>query len=364
MKCKVKAKELQSAIKAALAIHTFGESKDRQTCDLTVTEAGLYCRSAKLGAFLVQRIDCQLLREGAVGVDAKEIDELKLKGEVTLDVQDTALIIQGGRVRYTVPLDSTVQQDLDQQYSLMPDLKAQAAVPTTMMSGGAAFTTWKSDTVKSDFDVQITIANGAFEYAGIDHVAMARYYKQDETVKAKQPVKFVLGASLIHKIIGEVQDEQLRLAVSDDGAIVKLYSPDGRFILYHPTVDKNYIDLQGASASVRGGTLNCGIKMQHTEFRRAVDALGVVAKKTANGVVEIGVAEQGCAARIQAGEHKGHYDLGTEEHVGAGIIKIQDQYWAGFAKVAPNTLLQLESWDNTHLRIAADAVEYLVLQAS
>ena len=370
MKCKVKGKELTTAINTALAVHDFGDATDsHQPCVLTAEKDQLILKSAKLGAFVIKRIPATLLREGAVGLNAKDLAEMKLKGEVTIDVADGGARFSDSKTMYRWSTDSSAVTDVEEQEKAIVVVKGLAKIPTQIMKSGARFATYKSE-VRGDYDVQITIDKGYFEYCGLDHISYGRYEFKADAVRAKKRFYFTLGTSLLAKIMKEVEGEVLTVGVSEDGSTVRLASVD--FDLYHPTIDKNYQDVASMIEVVTAGAdskCTCSFDVMQRELKDAIDNVAPVGKKDTEAQMEIAVTKTGTVTlRQHAQDNTATSRLktkNTKAHKGSSII-VRSQYLKEFVKAAPTTIpLKVESWNEKYLRIQVQddpgTIDYLAL---
>lgn len=370
MKCKVKGKELTTAINAALAVHDFGDTTDsHQPCVLTAEKDQLMLQSAKLGAFVVKRIPATLLREGSVGLNAKDLAEMKLKGAVTIDVANGAAKFSDGKTMYHWATDSSAVTDIEEQKSAVVAVVGLAKIPTQTMKSGAQFATYKSE-VRGDYDVQITIDKSYFEYCGLDHISYGRYEFNSDAVRAKERFHFTLGTSLLAKIMKEVEGDVLTIGMSEDGSTVRLSSAD--FDLYHPTIDKQYQDTATMVAHVTAGAdskCTCSFDVAQRELKDAIDNVAPVGKKDADAQMEIAITANGVVTlRQHAQDNTATSRLKTENtkvRKGSSII-VRAQYLKEFVKAAPTTIpLKVESWNEKYLRILVQddpgTIDYLAL---
>lgn len=370
MKCKVKGKELTAAINTALAVHDFGDSTDtHQPCVLTAKENLLTLQSAKLGAFVTKRVPSTLLREGSVGLNAKDLAEMKLKGAVTIDVMDGTAKFSDGKTVYRWATDSSAMTDIEEQKSSIVVVVGLAKIPTLVMKNGARFATYKSE-VKGDYDVQVTIGKSYFEYCGLDHISYGRYEFNADAVRAKKRFHFTLGTSLLNKIMKEVAGDVLTIGMAEDGSTVRLGSDD--FDLYHPTIDKNYQDIAAMIELVtasEGSKCVCRFDVNQRDLKAAIDNVAPVGKKDADAKMEIVVTQKGVVTiRQHAQDNTATSRLktkNTKARKGSSIL-VRAQYLKEFVKAAPTTVpLTVESWNEKYLRILIQddpgMIDYLAL---
>lgn len=355
MKIKVKAKELASAVKTILAVHDFGEtSVDRQPCCLTASDDGLTLESSRLGAYIVKRIDGTLLRTGAVGLNAKDLAAMKLTGEVTIDASNGAVKFTTGRTAYRWATDLDAQHDVKDQRGAKVKIKPTAKLPVMLLRAGAKFATYKSE-IQGDYDVQITLDKGYFEYYGHDHLSYGRYEFRDKTVRTKGRLCFMLGNSFLHKVMKELDTGDVTVGIAEDGSIVRLSGPD--FDLFHPTVEKDFQNSADTIAAATEGDAKCLCRflVKRNEIKGALDRVAPVSKKAPDATMLITVKKNGAVAIKQhAQEGAAVCRIETEKAQARRDVKItvRAQYLQEFIKVAPTTVpLMIESWDGIFLRI-------------
>jgi len=367
MKTRVKAKDLTKAITTVLAVHAFGDSNDdRQPCCLTATEDSLVVESAKMGAYVVKRIPGKLLRAGSCGVNAKDLAGMKLQGDVTIDAGSAEIKIQDKRTKYVWAQDNNAASDVKEQQNTTTTVKPTAKLPTLVMKAGAKFATYKSE-IKGDYDVQLTFDNQYFEYCGLDHLSYGRYEIKSTAIKAKKASHFILGQSLLAKVIKEVDGDAIMIGGSEDGSLVRLSSGD--LDLFHPTVDKQYMSTQDAITQATSGELACRFTIEGRELKDALDRVAPVGKKAAEAEMEFSISSKGQIKLRQLAVANAAESLIKTKDVtteGALSIPIRAQYLKEFVKVAPTSMpLTVESWDQKFLRITVKEdpaiIDYLAM---
>ncbi len=353
MKFQAKAKDITTAIKTILAVHDFGDGQDdRQPCCITAAEDVLTFESAKMGAYVVKRIPGKLLRKGAVGINVKDLLGMKLTGDVTLDGTSDAVKIQDKRTKYLWAVDHAAQQDVEEQRGTVQDVKSWAKVPTLVMKSGAAFATYKSE-IKGDYDVQLSFDKGYFEFCGIDHLSYGRYEFKDARVKVKKPFHFVLGNSLLAKVMKEVQGDAVTIGMVPDGSLVRISSED--LDLYHPTIDKKQMLTADAVAQACGGECVCRFTIEGKELKDALNRVAPVGKKADDTRMEFVVTAKGSVTLRQSdtvNAATSRLKCKPAEVQEAQVIVMRAQYLKEFVKTAPGSMpLLVESWDGKVLRI-------------
>lgn len=367
MKTQVKAKDLAAAVSTILAVHDFGDSSDvRQPCCLSATDAGLTLESAKLGAYIVKRIGGKLLRKGTVGANAKDLAGMKLSGDVIIDASTTEIKIKDKRTTYIWAVDDNAQNDVNEQKGDIFRIPSMAKVPTNLLKAGAKFATYKSE-VKGDYDVQVTIDKQYFEYCGIDHLSYGRYESKDKRVKVKKPFHFILGNSLLAKVMKEVDGDELTIGSAADGSIVRISSGD--LDLFHPTVEKEYLSTKDAIKDVTSGEKLCSFTVPGNTLKEALDRVAPVGKKAPDVQMDITVSKSGKVMIKQTDTANTAESLVKTDNVQTDdnvLITVRAQYLKEFVKVAPTSVpLTVESWDGKFLRITVredpGLVDYLAM---
>lgn len=370
MKFQAKAKDLTAAIKTILAVHDFGDAQDdRQPCCITATEDVLTFESAKMGAYVVKRIPGKLLRKGAVGINAKDLVGMKLTGAVTLDGTRDAVKIQDKRTKYLWAVDHAAQQDVEEHRGAVQHIKSSAKIPALVMKSGATFATYKSE-VKGDYDVQLSFDKGYFEFCGIDHLSYGRYEFKDARVKVKKPFHFVLGNSLLSKVMKEVRGDHVTIGTAPDGSVVRISSED--LDLYHPTIDKKFMSTTEAIEQSTSGECVCRFTVEGRELKDTLDRVAPVGKKADTAKMEIVVSAKGAVTLRQSDAvNAAHSRLKCKpaEVTDAQVIVVRAQYLKEFVRAAPGSMpLLVESWDGKVLRIQIQEdpglIDYLAMMVA
>lgn len=354
MKYEVKAKEFLAAVKAVLALHSFGESSDdRQPCLLTATDAGLVLESARLGAFITKKVAGKLLRPGSVGLNAQDLAGMKLKSKITIEAQNTAVKFTDGKTTYTWSLDAHAEEDVAEQRADLAEIQPVAKLPTLALRNGAAYATYRSE--NSDYAVQVTIDPGSFEYCGRDYLAYGRYAVEDPRIKAKEPCRFILGETLLSKVTKELSEGEVTVGLAKDGSVVRLVSPE--IDLYHPTIDKEYKSTNDIVSHVTTGSNSqcaCRFVVKCKEVVDAISRVSPVKSKVADTTMTIVVAQGKVALRQSAQTNAAICRLKVEEleAVKDLSIVVRAQYLTEFVRAAPSTAkLAVTSWNQQYLRV-------------
>lgn len=368
MKFQTKAKDFVKAVSTVLAVHDFGESNDdRQPCCLTAAEDVLTLESAKLGAYVIKRVPGKLLRKGTVGLNCKDLAAMKLSGTVTIDATKDAVKFNDGKTTYRWALDSAAEHDVKEQRANAANIKKVAKIPALVMKSGAKFATYKSE-IKGDYDVQVLIDKGQFEYCGLDHISYGRYRYEDDVVQAKKKLCFVLGNSLLAKVMKEVDGPSLVVGAADDGSMVRLSADD--MDLFHPTIDKAYQDATETLEGVMQDTeLSCRFTVDQRELKEAIERVAPVGKKSADSMMKIEVSKKGAVRLSQASDiNTAHCRMKVHEAESTDNLSIvvRAQYLKEFVKVAPSSVpLTVESWSQQFLRIYVEEkpglIDYLAM---
>jgi len=367
MKFRTKAAVLKKAVNTILAVHDFGESSDdRQACLLTATEAGLQLESAKLGAYCSKHVEGQLLRAGSVGLNAKDLAGMKLKGEVTISADGDAAKFMDGKTAYQWTIDGRAQQEVEEQKAAIVQAKALAKIPIGALKAGATFTTYASEL--DDYDVQITIEQGRIEYCGIDYYGYGRYEYRDKSVKARKPFNFILGNSILAKVLKEVdKDETVSIGVSDDGSVVQISGAGLK--LWHPAIDKKYQNTADMIEMVTGdGVRGCSLKVMRSDLKDAVERAAPVGKKAGNVSMMLAFDKNNQPSIRQFADDGAavcRFDATDVEAEPGTKVVLKANYLKEFCKVAPATVpLTVESWNKQFLRITVEdkpgLVDYMV----
>jgi DNA polymerase III sliding clamp (beta) subunit (PCNA family) len=371
VKCKVKAKELKAAIKAVTALHAFGESGEtRQPCVLTVTDEALLLESAKLDAYMVKRVPATVLRTGTLGINSLLLadTEKKLSGEVVLDYDKGQLAITHGKTRYRLAPDDKAAADVREQRGDVTKVKTMAKLPLQAFQSGAKFATYKSE-IQSDFDVQITIRDGYFEYCGRDQLSYGRFEMENSSVQAKKDIVFVLGNSLLHKVVTEIVDNKILVGMSKDKAIVRFKSNDLDF--YHPTMDRKIFATEKVVKKItksKDSQCNCRFQITQAELKKGIELVLPIGRKAAESVMTFFVKGKGVQLRLEAADNSAVHQLKTEalKTRGDQQIVVRANYLAEFAKAAPTIVpLTVESWNGKYMRIFVEEeqskIDYMAL---
>jgi hypothetical protein len=372
VKTKLAAKDFLAAIKTVSAVQGFGQNDEEiQPGMLTVSDGTLEIVSARLGAYVVKRCDATLLRAGSVGVNLKQMEGMKLAGTVTIDASADQIKITDGKTKVGFPLHGTAAADIMDQRGAVTKIQALAKVPAMVFRAGAEFGTYKSE-IKDGYTIQITIRNGYFEFAGLDHLACGRYCTKNEDVKAKADFHFTLGDTLLSKILSEVSGDTITVGLSKDGSIVRLTTAD--FECYHPTVDKEYMDTDQMVHDVTADKKKCDCQFQidQAEAKAAIENVkpGGAKSKDARAKMEI-VANANAGARLrqytQTSSAICKLDVEGLKARGTATIIVRASYFSEFIKVAPKSRpLTVESWNKEILRIRVvvdenTKIEYMAL---
>jgi len=367
VKFQAKAKDFVAAVNTILAVHDFGDSADdRQPCCLTAAEGVLTLESAKMGAYIVKRIPGQLLRTGSIGVNAKDLAAMKLKGNVTINASRNSITIADSRTKYNWAVDDNAQSDVEDQKGTTAQIEVCAKIPTLVMKSGATFATYKSE-VKGDYDVQVTFKKDYFEYCGIDHLSYGRYEFKDKRVRVKRPMHFILGNSLLAKVMKEVTGDVLTIGAAEDGSIVRISTED--MDLFHPTIDKKYLSTANLIKRATSGECVCRFEVEGKELKDALDRVAPVGKKAADARMELIVTAEGAVTiqqSTQANTARSKLQTKNAKAKEAMTIVVRAQYLKEFVKAAPASMpLTVESWDGKMLRITIQQdpglIDYLAM---
>lgn len=372
MKTKVAAKDLLSAIKTVGAVHGFGQAEsDVQPGLLLVRDEQMEIISAHFGAFIVKRLAAQTLREGMVGVNIKDLEKMKLTGDVTIDATEDKIKFFDKKATYTWAVHAQAEQDVKEQRGTINKTTVLAKIPTALLRSGTEFAVYRSE-IKDDFTVQVTIDNNFFEFAGLDYLSCGKFTSKTKAVRAKQRFHFTLGDQLLSKIIQEVSADEVVIGMTKDGSIVRLSCPD--FECYHPTIDKEYMDTAKLDDVVMKNKADrdCSFTIDQAEAKEAIERVKPVgAKKGSNAKMWIVVDKGGAVLRQSA------QDGAAAAKMAVDNLKVKEKtnivvrasYFEEFIKTAPKSVpLTVESWQNRYLRIHVTAdkntISYIAMMMS
>lgn len=373
MKVKVKAKDFTSAVKTALAVHDFGESKgSRQPCLLTASEEGLMLESAKLGAYVIKKMPATLLRPGVAALNAEDLDNMKLSGEIHIEATDESTLFKDQRNKYNWSNDESAEKDITEQREMIGKVKAVAKIPTVLMKNGADFTTYKSET--GDCDVQITVGPNKFEYMTLDFLGSARYVFEDDGVQAKDQIHFIFNTTMLGKVLKHATGDDMVIGTSKDGSIVRLKTAD--LDLFHPAIDKRYMSAENMIKIITKGNDSkcvCQFKTDQKTLRDAIGSVAPVGKKAEDAVLEMRVhPKHGVALHLDSATSNANSKIDAEKVKLAGkkpiSIAVRSQYLQEFAKAAPDFPITIQSWNEKYLRMLikeeGTSIEYTALMIS
>lgn len=370
MKAKVAAKDLLTAVKTVGAVHGFGQSEsDTLPGLLLVRDDQLEVVSARLGACIVKRCPAKMLREGIVGVNLKDLERMKLTGDVTIDASSDKVKFSDAKAAYSWGVYAQAQKDVKEQRGSVDKIKTLAKIPTSLLRSGATLAIYRSE-IKDDFTVQITIAPNHFEFAGLDYLSCGKFTSKTKGVKAKRQFHFTLGDQLLSKIVQEITADEVTIGMTKDGSMVRLSCPD--FDCHHPTVDKKYMDTAKLDDAVMGNKSDrdCTFEVDQAEAKEAIERVKPVGSR------------KGTNAKMWIVADKGGVVLRQSAQDGAAMAKMETQnlkvkektnivvragYFEEFIKTAPKGVpLAVSSWQHRYLRIhvAADkntTISYLAM---
>ncbi|MFA5135251.1 MAG: hypothetical protein WC505_05735 [Patescibacteria group bacterium] len=366
MKCTVSSKEFKAALKSVNAVLSYGGSTGDNPCCLTVTEAGLTIETARNGASIERTLPCKVLREGVVGVNAAALTEMKLSGDVTLDVDKGKLIARAGKAKHEITLHAQAAELIAEQRVEVTQIESKAKIPTSMIKSAAKCCIYKSD-VKSDFDCQVVIKPGVFEFTGLDNVSLGCFRSEHETIKAKAPFAFVLPTELFSKLADEIDGDTCEIHFVPQRGVVVFVGKGYKII--HPVIEKAIINVQEHLAEITEMHCNAKLELAHGDIKDGLDTVTAAAKLRNSVTLGIKPGKAILAAQNDATDSRHALAPISVEVDGEVKLVAKHSYLVEIVKVSPMLVnLQLALYDNKflHFHVMAEPsqIDYVVAQMS
>jgi DNA polymerase III sliding clamp (beta) subunit (PCNA family) len=364
MKCTVASKDFKAAIKSVQAVLSYGGTAESSPCVLTVSEAGLKIETARNGASIERQLPCKVLREGSIGVDANTLAEMKLAGEVSLEFEKGKVTAKAGKAKYDIKVNEQAAEQIAEQRVEVAEVKTKARVPSTMIQSGARCCIYKSD-AKADFDCQITLNKGFFEFAGVDHISCGRFLAEHELVKATDGFGFVLPADLFAKMADEIDGDTCEIGFAPDRGVV-IFSGDS-FKIVHPVIEKNLINIQERITEISASPRNLSLVLNHADLREGIETVSAAAKLRNTVVIMVKGGKAIMHAQNEATDARHALAPVSVEAAEETRLLVRFSYLAEIVKAAPTSSdLRMELYDNKfllfHVMTEPSQIDYMVAQ--
>jgi hypothetical protein len=190
-----------------------------------------------------------------------------------------------------------------------------------------------------------------------------------DAVRAKKSMVFILGNSLLHRIVNEVTDDKLLIGIAKDESVVRFKSNDMDF--YHPTLDKKKLTTAAVVKKVTKGKKSkctCRFKISQTELKKGVEAVLPIGRKASDATMTFFIKNGTIQLRLRTADNSAVHKLKIDglKAKGDRQITVRGQYLYEFAKAAPSTVpLTVESWNDQYLRILVkedqSMIDYMAL---
>jgi DNA polymerase III sliding clamp (beta) subunit (PCNA family) len=364
MKCTVSSKEFKAALKSINAVLSYGGNATDDPCCLTVTEAGLTIETARNGASIERTLPCKVLREGVAGVSAAALTEMKLTGDVTLELEKGKFTAKAGKAKYEITLHGMAAELIAEQRVDVTEVASKARLPTSMIKSAAKCCIYKSD-VKADFDCQVVISAGLFEFAGMDNVSFGRFRAEHETIKARSKLEFVLPTELFSKLADEIDGATCEIHSVPKRGVVVFIGTGYRIV--HPVIEKEVMDIQERLDEVVGLECNAKLEVLHDDIRDGLDTVAAAAKL--RNTVVLGIKTGKAILMAQNDGTDARHVLAPVAVEVQGEVKMtaKHSYLAEIVKVAPASAnLELALYENkflhVHVKAEPSRIDYLVAQ--
>jgi hypothetical protein len=139
---------------------------------------------------------------------------------------------------------------------------------------------------------------------------------------------------------GVSEEGKTVIGISKDESMVRFTSGD--FILYHPTIEEDPDDVEGALAEINKDTLCVDFTADVKDIKEGVDAVKTVGKGEKGLNINVDSTKKNIVLRVGSGDHSIKYDLSTKEinTEVVGVYAVKEAYLGQFVKLAPKVAIR------------------------
>lgn len=366
MKCELKAADWKKAIKAVLALQTFG--KEQQVGEnlggghvlVTVLEDKVVLEAISNGAHLRKDLPAKTLRPGSACFDAVQLDKRSkyLNGELTIDASKSSGEFSAGKTSYDLPINREAEGSITTNRPLKKKTKTVAQVPFSLLKEAASITSFTPAIAEEELYLHLSLKKadegfGELSLSGVDQYSCSSFQAQRSDVLVKSDFTAVLASDMLKKILQQLDGEKIGIRHLEDQGLVQFKSES--FVLSYPTIDEDFVDVPQQIEELASGEMDGFLETTPSAAVYAADSVKVVSND-AEGVLNLHINKDNTVTMFaKSGNSQASSDVEiSEASKKEKNIPVNQFVFYNFLKLIPKQFpLRVESWNNNILKMTA-----------